>query len=144
MQIFRQRCTGNHIRPHAFEQVYKWEYHTPHYPPQFGARAVQLMKETEQRQNRVKQFWRTMTTTEENFDDDAFECDEGQLICLICDDDNPCLACLESACPAVPDLMKEIPEDDEGRQELSQEQRLRRVHNNLGHPSNRLLAINRS
>ena len=42
--------------------------------------------------------------------------------------------------PVVADVMRDIPEDDEGDQEQSSLQRLMRVHRNLGHPSNRLLA----
>ena len=41
--------------------------------------------------------------------------------------------------PVVSDLLRDIPEDDEGGAERSAEQRLMRVHRNLGHPSNRLL-----
>jgi len=32
---------------HALEPVYERDFHTSRYPPQFGARAVQLMMETE-------------------------------------------------------------------------------------------------
>ena len=41
--------------------------------------------------------------------------------------------------PAVHELMKDIPDDDEGGAEKTTEWRLQRVHRNLGHPSNRLL-----
>ena len=41
--------------------------------------------------------------------------------------------------PVVSELLRDIPEDDEGGAERSSEQRLLRVHRNLGHPSNRLL-----
>ena len=41
--------------------------------------------------------------------------------------------------PVVSDLLRDIPDDDEGGAERSSEQRLMRVHRNLGHPSNRLL-----
>ena len=41
--------------------------------------------------------------------------------------------------PAIHQLMQDIPDDDEGGAEKSAEQRLQRVHRNLGHPSNRLL-----
>ena len=41
--------------------------------------------------------------------------------------------------PAVHELMKDIPDDDEGPAEQSMERRLQRVHRNLGHPPNRLL-----
>ena len=42
--------------------------------------------------------------------------------------------------PAVAKVMRDIPEDDEGAAEQSSLQRLMRVHRNLGHPPNRLLA----
>ena len=41
--------------------------------------------------------------------------------------------------PIIHQLLKDIPDDDEGNTERSSEQRLMRVHRNLGHPSNRLL-----
>ena len=41
--------------------------------------------------------------------------------------------------PVVHELMREIPDDDEGSVETSTEQLLQRVHRNLGHPPNRLL-----
>ena len=41
--------------------------------------------------------------------------------------------------PVVHELMRDIPDDDEGSAEKSTEQRLQRVHRNLGHPPNRLL-----
>ena len=41
--------------------------------------------------------------------------------------------------PVIHQLMKDIPDDDEGDAEKSSEQRLMRVHRNLGHPPNRLL-----
>ena len=41
--------------------------------------------------------------------------------------------------PVISELLRDIPEDDEGGAERSSEQRLMRVHRNLGHPSNRLL-----
>ena len=42
--------------------------------------------------------------------------------------------------PAVAEVMRDIPEDYEGDTEQSSLQRLMRVHRNLGHPPNRLLA----
>ena len=45
----------------------------------------------------------------------------------------------EEAMPAVHELMRDLPEDDEGTVEKTTEARLQRVHRNLGHPSNRLL-----
>ena len=45
----------------------------------------------------------------------------------------------DQAMPVIHQLMKDIPDDDEGDVEKSSEQRLMRVHRNLGHPSNRLL-----
>ena len=45
----------------------------------------------------------------------------------------------EEAMPAMHELMKDIPDEDEGSIEKSTEQRLQRVHRNLGHPPNRLL-----
>ena len=41
--------------------------------------------------------------------------------------------------PAVSEILREPPEEDEGEFEQQQLSRLRRVHNNLGHPSNLLL-----
>ena len=41
--------------------------------------------------------------------------------------------------PVVNELFRDVPDDDEGNAERSSEQRLMRVHRNLGHPSNRLL-----
>ena len=41
--------------------------------------------------------------------------------------------------PTVHELMRDIPDDDEGSAELSSQQRRMRVHRHLGHPSNRLL-----
>ena len=54
--------------------------------------------------------------------------------CPTCDPEK-----FHEAMPAVHDLMKDIPDDDEGPAEQSIERRLQRVHRNLGHPSNRLL-----
>ena len=45
----------------------------------------------------------------------------------------------DEAMPAVHELLREIPDDDEGGAERTTEWRLQRVHRNLGHPSNRLL-----
>ena len=51
-----------------------------------------------------------------------------------------CTSCEpEETMPAVHELMREIPENDEGPAERSVDNRLMRVHRNLGHPSNRLL-----
>ena len=51
-----------------------------------------------------------------------------------------CYSCHpEEAMPVISDLLRDIPDDDEGGAERSSEQRLMRVHRNLGHPSNRLL-----
>ena len=44
----------------------------------------------------------------------------------------------EEVMPVVSDLLRDIPDDDEGGAERSSEQRLMRVDRNLGHPSNRL------
>ena len=41
--------------------------------------------------------------------------------------------------PVVNELFRDVPDDDEGSAERTSEQRLMRVHRNLGHPSNRLL-----
>ena len=46
----------------------------------------------------------------------------------------------ETAYPAVAEIMQDIPEDDEGDREQRVQQRLMRLHKNLGHPSNRLFA----
>ena len=45
----------------------------------------------------------------------------------------------DEAMPAIHELLREIPADNEGSAERSTEWRLQRVHRNLGHPSNRLL-----
>ena len=45
----------------------------------------------------------------------------------------------DEAMPAVRELLREFPDDDEGGAERTTEWRLQRVHRNLGHPSNRLL-----
>ena len=41
--------------------------------------------------------------------------------------------------PAGAEVMRDIPDDDEGAADMSSQQRIMRVHRNLGHPSNRLL-----
>ena len=45
----------------------------------------------------------------------------------------------DEAMPAVHELLREIPDDDEGGAERTTEWRLQRVHRNLGHPPNRLI-----
>ena len=45
----------------------------------------------------------------------------------------------DHAMPAVHELMRDIPEEDDGNAERTTEARLQRVHRNLGHPSNILL-----
>ena len=52
----------------------------------------------------------------------------------ICYNCNP-----EEVMPVVSDLLRDIPDDDEGDAERSSEQRRMRVHRHLGHPSNLLL-----
>lgn len=49
---------------------------------------------------------------------------------------------MEAACPATPELFQPLPDDVEpdGQQHVSQELRLRRIRNSLGHQSTRLLA----
>ena len=46
---------------------------------------------------------------------------------------------IEEVMPAIHELMRDILDDDGGRVVPSTEERLMRVHRNLGHPSNRLL-----
>ena len=46
----------------------------------------------------------------------------------------------ELAMPVVADVMRDIPEDDEGAAEQNSRQLLLRTHRNLGHPPNRLLS----
>ena len=61
-------------------------------------------------------------------------------LCQTCGNDVThweCPECTETAFPVVPDLFKDIPEEEEGSAEESQMNRLMRVHRNLGHPSNR-------
>ena len=69
--------------------------------------------------------------------------EEINFTCGDCDSLNAlsiCYSCIpEEAMPVISDLLRDIPDDDEGGAERSSEQRLMRVHRNLGHPSNRLL-----
>ena len=46
----------------------------------------------------------------------------------------------DTACPAsrIGEVMKEVPDDDEGPLEQRQFNRIMHIHRNLGHPSNRL------
>ena len=46
----------------------------------------------------------------------------------------------EVAMPAISEILQDIPETDEGSEEENRRQLLLRVHKNLGHPSNKLLA----
>ena len=89
-----------------------------------------------------------------NFEE-AREADEVNHHCLDCNSINStpiCTSCdaergpglssgsqqLEDAMPAMHELMKDIPGEDEGNVEKNTVQRLQRVHRNLGHPPNRL------
>ena len=85
-------------------------------------------------------------TTPKNFLNKIEEARMGEEINFTCGDChslNPlptCYSCHpEEAMPVISDLLRDIPDDDEGGAERSSEQRLLRVHRNLGHPSNRLL-----
>ena len=63
--------------------------------------------------------------------------------CTDCQTKSPiptCQKCApEDVMPVVNELFRDVPDDDEGSAERTSEQRLMRVHRNLGHPSNRLL-----
>ena len=77
---------------------------------------------------------------------DARQSEELNHLCETCGSNSPtslpgCEKCSDdTAFPAVAEIMRDIPEDDEGEKEEEAMQRLMRVHKNLGHPSNRLLA----
>ena len=75
--------------------------------------------------------------------EEAREKEETHFMCHTCHTTNLIPTCPncdpDEAMPAVHELLREIPDDDEGGAERTTEWRLQRVHRNLGHPSNRLL-----
>ena len=80
--------------------------------------------------------------------EEAREAEEVNFTCQGCNSLNSLPSCpccepedwnLDEVMPAIHQLMQDIPDDDEGGADKSAEQRLQRVHRNLGHPSNRLL-----
>ena len=82
-------------------------------------------------------------TTPKNFPKKYEEAEDINFTCGDCHSLNAlptCSSCHpEEAMPVISDLLRDIPDDDGGGAEISSEQRLMRVHRNLGHPSNRLL-----
>ena len=142
-QQFAQRCQG-HEHGHTPIEGSKVTYETAFYPKRFCQRAVQLWKHDNHHTSKSSlRTYQSLQHDEENYK------------CADCHSINPttyCLCCSpdlfesenthgeEAAMLAVHQLLKEIPEDDEGDAEKSSEQRLMRVHRNLGHPSNKLLS----
>ena len=133
---FGQRCVG-HDTEHATIEGGKVTSGTSFYPQHFCQRAVQLWKSWDDKTT-PKGFVRKFR--------DARQSEEVNLLCGACGScalasQSGCEKCLDdSAFPAVAEVMQDIPEDDEGEKEKEAMQRLMRVHKNLGHPSNRLLA----
>ena len=133
---FTQRCTG-HDHGHSPIEGGQVVRDTAFYPKRFCQCVVHIWKGDDVRTpNRVLQTF-----------EEARLAEEVHFICSGCNARNPasfptCPTCdpekFYDVMPAVHDLMKDIPDDDEGPAEQSIERRLQRVHRNLGHPPNRL------
>ena len=130
---FGQMCTGHE---HGHDTTETDE--TGFYPHSFCQRAVQIWKNSDDVSPKriLKRF------------EEAREAEEVKFTCEGCNSLNSLPSCpccetedwnLNEVMPAIHQLRQEIPDDDEGDAEKSTEQRLLRVHRNLGHPSNRLL-----
>lgn len=141
-QHFAPHCQG-HEQGHIRVEGGNITYQPTFYPKRFCQRAVQLWKYDNN--HTAKSFLTTYQSSQHETDNHR---------CADCHSINPTICCLccssemsepkgpednEAAMPAVHQLLREIPEDDEGDIERTTEQRLMRVHRNLGHPSNRLL-----
>ena len=101
---------------------------------------------------RAVQIWKNIDDTTPKrilkMFEEAREAEEVNFTCQGCHSLNPLPSCpccepedwnLDEVMPAKHQLKQDIPDDDEGSAEQSAEQRLQRVHRNLGHPPNRLL-----
>ena len=134
---FTQRCTG-HDHGHSPVEGGQVVRDTAFYPKRFCQRVVQIWKGDDAKTpKRILQKFEEARLAEETL-----------YICSGCNSRNPgsfptCPTCkpeeFYDVMPAVHELMKDIPDDDEGPAEQSMERRLQRVHRNLGHPPNRLL-----
>ncbi len=132
---FAQRCT-EHSTVHGRIEGGKLSYSTSFYTQPFCQRAVQIWKSKDA--VTPKTFLKKFR--------DAQQVEEPNYTCSDCGSFTPtplhgCSKCSEDytypIMPAVSELMQDIPEDDDGNSSL---QKLMRVHRNLGHPPNRLLA----
>ena len=136
---FAQRCTG-HDYAHVPISGGNIAANTAFYPNKFCQRAVQLWKIGEAATSkRVLKKFQEAIETEEVESHNCEGCNSLNSIphCPHCDPDSTVTT--EEAMPTVHGLMRDILDDDEGPIEKTTEQKLMRVHRNLGHPSNRLL-----
>ena len=129
---FAQRCVG-HDYDHVPIEGGNITYGTAFYPKKVLSTRSSNMENQDE-------------TVPKNFLNKIEEARMGEEINFTCGDChslNPlptCYSCHpEEAMPVISDLLRDIPDDDEGGAERSSEQRLMRVHRNLGHPPNRLL-----
>ncbi len=136
-QQFAQRCTG-HEQGHTPIEGGKVSHSTSFYPKPFCSRAVQIWKaDSETTPNAFMKKYRNA----QQEDDTNFNCEDCHSLnpTTFCSSCSPDEVSLEEIMPVVHVLKQDIPDDDEGQAEKKSEQTLRRVHKNLGHPSNRLL-----
>ncbi len=132
---FGQGCVG-HDMDHARAGGKQTSYGTSVYPTPFCQRVLQLWK-SEDDKTTPKGFVKKLRDARQNeqVNPRCGTCGSSSLSspsgCEKCSDD--------SALPAVAEIMQDMPEDDDGKQEQQSEQKLMRLHKNLGHPSNRLL-----
>ena len=90
--------------------------------------------------NALSKFGKCDETTPNSFPnifEEAKQGEEIQFTCGDCHSLNPlpiCYSCTpDDVMPVVNELFRDVPDDDEGNAERSSEQRLMRVHRNLGH-----------
>ena len=114
-------------------------YSTSFYPKAFCRRAVHLWKSKDDDTPRAFLIKLRNAQQIEELSHHCGECGSHTMIsqkgCAKCTNEEP-----DPVMPSVAEVMRDIPEDDEGDAEPSSLQKLMRVHRNLGHPPNRLLA----
>ena len=119
-----------------------WHYWVPSYPREFCEEALlSFTSHTRKEKQRAQEFIKEWPKNWKNSQKSLLDQSEF-IVCQCCGNETQyleCEHCCEPCYPVVSELQKGIPEDDKGKEEQSQFNRLMRVHRNLGHPSNRLL-----
>ena len=120
----------------------------PVYPVKYTQEIVKILKHTAKKNyNLGDMLYASVEKGVSDNSDDVGDQIEDPLICGTCNSDFSNLLeescsrsqCMDCAFPVVPDIFKDIPMDDEGEIEENTLAKVRRIHNNLGHPSNRVL-----